>query len=231
MPFAALKLPAVALTLVAATALVGGGVAYAASSKSTVKVCVTPKQVVRSADAKGKCPKKTRSATVNVKGATGPRGATGAKGNPGVPGPVGRPGNDGAEAVALDATTPQKLTFTIGSTDNVIYDDGRLRWVTDCDYPTEPDIAAPGQVAMSSTFTATDESTLNIGQISQSGVRSSGGQALALSYFGNTKWRASGLTLTYTGSQTNLSTGEVERHIDIRGWSTSTGCTFYVRHD
>jgi hypothetical protein len=69
--------------------LVAAGVALAVDSDSakkakTVKVCVTPKKVVRSATAAGACPAGTKSQKVNVKG---PRGATGAPGPAGPAGP------------------------------------------------------------------------------------------------------------------------------------------------
>ncbi|QMW65258.1 hypothetical protein H4N58_13705 [Mumia sp. ZJ1417] len=62
--------------------LVAGGttVAVAASSAKTVKVCTTKKGVVRSADAKGRCPKKSKKQAINVRGPAGSRGAPGVAG-------------------------------------------------------------------------------------------------------------------------------------------------------
>lgn len=69
--------------------LVATGVALAvdgvsAKKSKAVKVCVTPKKVVRSATPAGACPAGTKSQKVNVKG---PRGATGAPGPAGPAGP------------------------------------------------------------------------------------------------------------------------------------------------
>jgi hypothetical protein len=68
---------------------VATGVALAVDSDSakkakTVKVCVTPQKVVRSATAAGGCPAGTKSQKINVKG---PRGAAGPAGPTGPAGP------------------------------------------------------------------------------------------------------------------------------------------------
>ncbi|WP_262852867.1 hypothetical protein [Mumia quercus] len=90
-------------TAVVVAAAVGGlllggtATAVAVSSAKTVKVCTTSKGVVRSADAKGKCPRKTSKKAVAVRGPAGPRGATGTRGATGPRGPG---------AVALSAVHP-----------------------------------------------------------------------------------------------------------------------------
>ncbi|WP_370614914.1 hypothetical protein [Mumia sp. Pv 4-285] len=60
--------------------LVGGTTAYAVSSAKTVKVCVTKAGVVRSANEKGKCPKRTKKRAVAVRGPVGQRGVRGPAG-------------------------------------------------------------------------------------------------------------------------------------------------------
>lgn len=71
-------------------------VAVAASSGSSVTVCVTSKDVVRSASSKGACPKKTAKKSVAVQGARGATGAAGPAGSPGATGPAGPAGTGGA---------------------------------------------------------------------------------------------------------------------------------------
>lgn len=77
---------AVLVTAGVLAGLVVGGttVAVATSSTKTVKVCTTKKGVVRSADAKGHCPKKSKKRAINVRG---PQGVPGAKGATGARGP------------------------------------------------------------------------------------------------------------------------------------------------
>lgn len=93
----------IAVAIIGVIAFIGGGVADAATSSTTIKVCVTSKNVVRSADAKGKCPKRTKAVAVNK---VGPVGAAGRQGVPGPAGAVGGPGPAGAPGVAgKDAAT------------------------------------------------------------------------------------------------------------------------------
>jgi hypothetical protein len=114
-----------------AVVLIAGGTtwAVAATSTKTVKVCVTKKNVVRSAAANSKCPKGTKAVTINTKGLPGAPGApgvggapgpSGAKGDPGaggagtvgpagpqgIPGPQGPPGDSGGSSDTLNGGTP-----------------------------------------------------------------------------------------------------------------------------
>jgi len=74
------------ITLLGVLVVGGVTIANAASSSSSVKVCVTGKNLVREASSRNTCPKGTRQRTVNVRGPQGPPGlpgAPGAKGDPG----------------------------------------------------------------------------------------------------------------------------------------------------
>ena len=97
----------IAVSVVAVLAFVGGGIAHAATSSATIKVCVTSKNVVRSADAKGKCPKKTRAVAVNK---VGPAGTSGAQGVPGPAGAQGAPGTP-APTRLVWSDAPAAATF------------------------------------------------------------------------------------------------------------------------
>ena len=72
----------------------GTGFVLASSGKAApavVKVCVTKKGVVRSANADGTCPDKTSKMKINRAGPAGPAGPTGAAG------PAGGDGSDGSD--------------------------------------------------------------------------------------------------------------------------------------
>ncbi|KQY60028.1 hypothetical protein ASD11_11050 [Aeromicrobium sp. Root495] len=83
---------ALAGALVAGLVVGGGALAWSATTSSTVKVCVTKKNVVRSASSKNVCPTGTTAVSVNKAGRTGKTGATGATG---ATGPTGRTGATG----------------------------------------------------------------------------------------------------------------------------------------
>ncbi|MGH1565127.1 hypothetical protein [Mumia sp. DW29H23] len=98
---------AVLVTAGVIAGLVAGGttVAVASTATKTVKVCTTKKYVVRSADAQGRCPKKTKKRAVNVRGPQGPQGVKGATGARGP-----------SEAWTLRALTrPEGVTVPAGS--------------------------------------------------------------------------------------------------------------------
>lgn len=98
---------AVVAAAVGGLLLGGTATAVAVSSAKTVKVCTTSKGVVRSADAKGKCPKKTSKKAVSVRGPAGPRGMTG---------PRGATGPRGPGAVALSAAHPPDAQWRVVKT-------------------------------------------------------------------------------------------------------------------
>lgn len=98
---------AVVAAAVGGLLLGGTATAVAVSSAKTVKVCTTSKGVVRSADAKGKCPKRTSKRAVSVRGPAGPRGVTG---------PRGATGPRGPGAVALSVVHPADARWRVVKT-------------------------------------------------------------------------------------------------------------------
>ena len=71
------------LSAVIAVLVVAGGAAFAVTSSKQVSVCVTSKNVVRSAASNGKCPARTSPVSINQSGQPGAAGAAGAKGDAG----------------------------------------------------------------------------------------------------------------------------------------------------
>lgn len=117
-------------TVAATGVLVGsmtGGAAFVLAAQpepverrapQVVKVCVTKKSVVVSANKRGKCPRGTRLTAISK---TGPRGPVGPVGPTGAPGSPGSPGSPGA-TVTVSPTAP---TATVTVTE-VPSDDGTL---------------------------------------------------------------------------------------------------------
>jgi len=89
---------------VGAAVLVAGGAGMAVGASSThpktVTVCATKQGVVRTASAKGTCPKHSHRVAIATKGATGPTGATGPAGPIGARGATGAPGLAGPRGAA-----------------------------------------------------------------------------------------------------------------------------------
>lgn len=100
----------IAVSVIAVVAFVGGGIAHAATSSASIKVCVTSKNVVRSADAKGKCPKKTKAVAINKVGPAGRPGASGPAGAPGAAGALGKDGRDATQKLVASAD-PANASF------------------------------------------------------------------------------------------------------------------------
>ena len=201
--------------------LVGGGVAYAATSSKTVKVCVTSKSVVRSASTSGTCPSKTKAVSINKvgptgkTGATGPKGATGAqgpKGATGAQGPKGATGAQGPGAVGVNTLVSESATYT----GQPVYDDPLLSVEVIC---TNDDVAIFYEGSQGDSFTGSTRITKNNGAPTSNviGSYSSSGAATA--------------TTTVALDATLVSVGTTDsRHVDLTVYRPdSSHCRIFGR--